>query len=364
MGKVAEDMIELLELLLSYEGSDLHITAGAKPKVRVHGELLDLDEFEPLNPSDAQNLCYSVMTELQRKTLEEDFDVDFSFGIQKLARFRANVYIQRGTVAGAFRVIPYEIPPFEELGIPPVVQEFAKLAKGLVLVTGPTGSGKSTTLAALIDKINRERKVHIITIEDPIEFTYRHRLALIDQREVGSDVKSFSKALKHVMRQDPDVILIGEMRDLETIQAALTVAETGHLVFATLHTNSAPETVNRIIDVFPPNQQEQVRTQLSVALQGVVCQTLIKRKDGKGRVLAMEIMIPNAAIRNLIRENKIPQIYSAMQMGQAESGMMTMNQSIVNLYKRGLITYEAALEASNDKKTLQRELDKIRYSRG
>ncbi len=364
MGKIAEDLIELLEMLISYEGSDLHITAGAKPKVRVHGELLDLDEFEPLTPSDAQNLCYSVMTELQRKTLEEDFDVDFSFGIQKLSRFRANVYIQRGTVAGAFRVIPYEIPPFEKLGIPPVVQEFAKLAKGLVLVTGPTGSGKSTTLAALIDKINRERKVHIITIEDPIEFTYRHRCALIDQREVGSDVKSFAKALRHVMRQDPDVILIGEMRDLETIQAALTVAETGHLVFATLHTNSAPETVNRIIDVFPPNQQEQVRTQLSVALQGVVCQTLIKRKDGKGRVLAMEIMIPNAAIRNLIRENKIPQIYSTMQMGQAETGMITMNQSIVNLYKKGLITYDAALEASNDKKTLQRELDKVRYSRG
>ncbi len=363
MGKKAEDLVELLEILIERNGSDLHITAGAKPKIRVHGELLDLDEYDVLSPSDAQNLCYSVMTELQRKTLEEDFDVDFSFGIQKLSRFRSNVYIQRGTVAGAFRVIPFDIPPFESLGIPPVVQRFAELAKGLVLVTGPTGSGKTTTLAALIDKINRERRVHIITIEDPIEFTYSHKKALIDQREVGSDVISFASALKHILRQDPDVILIGEMRDLETIQAALTVAETGHLVFATLHTNSAPETVTRIIDVFPPNQQEQVRTQLSVALQGVVTQALIRRKDGKGRVLAMEIMVPNAAIRNLIRENKIPQIYSAMQVGQAESGMMTMNQSIVSLYKRGLISYEAAFEASNDKKTLQRELDKIRYAR-
>ena len=364
MAKKAEDLVELLEVLLDKEGSDLHITAGARPKIRVHGELLDMDDYDFLSPSDAQNLCYSVMTELQRKTLEENFDVDFSFGIQKLSRFRANVYIQRGTVAGAFRVIPFEIPPFEQLGIPPVVQKFSSLVKGLVLVTGPTGSGKSTTLAALIDKINKERKVHIITIEDPIEFTYKHRMALIDQREVGSDVKSFASALKHILRQDPDVILVGEMRDLETIQAALTVAETGHLVFATLHTNSAPETINRIIDVFPPNQQEQVRTQLSVALQGVVTQTLIKRKDGKGRVLAMEVMIPNAAIRNLIRENKIPQIYSTMQMGQAETGMMTMNQSIVSLFKRGLISYEAALDASNDKKSLQRELDKVKYAKG
>ena len=364
MGKKATDLVELLEIMLAKNGSDLHITAGAKPKVRIDGELFDLEEYDVLSPADAQGLCYSVMTELQKKTLEEHLDVDFSFGIPKFARFRANVHLQRGTVAGAFRMIPYEIPPFEKLGIPPVVQKFAELKKGIVLVTGPTGSGKSTTLAALIDKINRERRVHIITIEDPIEFTYSHKMALIDQREVGSDVPTFASALKHVLRQDPDVILIGEMRDLETIQAAITTAETGHLVFATLHTNSAPETINRIVDVFPPTQQEQVRTQLSVALQGVISQTLIKRKDGKGRVLAMEIMIPNAAIRNLIRENKIPQIYSTMQMGQAESGMITMNQSIVALYKKGLISYEAALEASNDKKTLQRELDKIKYMKG
>ena len=364
MGKKATDLVELLEIMLAKNGSDLHIAAGAKPKVRIDGELFDLEEYDVLSPADAQGLCYSVMTELQKKTLEEHLDVDFSFGIPKFARFRANVHLQRGTVAGAFRMIPYEIPPFEKLGIPPVAQKFAELKKGIVLVTGPTGSGKSTTLAALIDKINRERRVHIITIEDPIEFTYSHKMALIDQREVGSDVPTFASALKHVLRQDPDVILIGEMRDLETIQAAITTAETGHLVFATLHTNSAPETINRIVDVFPPTQQEQVRTQLSVALQGVISQTLIKRKDGKGRVLAMEIMIPNAAIRNLIRENKIPQIYSTMQMGQAESGMITMNQSIVALYKKGLISYEAALEASNDKKTLQRELDKIKYMKG
>ncbi|AEA33447.1 type IV pilus twitching motility protein PilT [Hippea maritima] len=364
MGKKAQDLVELLEKMISIQASDLHITAGARPKVRVDSELMDMEEYDELSPADAQNLCYSVMTELQKKTLEEDFDVDFSFGIPKLSRFRANVYIQRGTIAGAFRMIPFEIPQFDKLGIPPVVQQFAHLKKGIVLVTGPTGSGKSTTLAALLDKINAERKVHIITIEDPIEFTYSHKLALIDQREVGSDVKSFASALKHILRQDPDVILIGEMRDLETIQAALTVAETGHLVFATLHTNSAPETINRIIDVFPPNQQEQVRTQLSVALQGVASQTLIKRKDGKGRVLAMEIMIPNSAIRNLIRENKIPQIYSSMQMGQTETGMMTMNQSIISLYKKGFISYEAAIEASNDKKAIQRELDKIRYAKG
>ncbi len=360
--KKPKDLVELLEIMIDRGASDLHITVGAKPKIRVNGELIDIEEYEALQAADAQNLCYSIMTELQRKKLEENFDVDFSFGVSKLSRFRANVYIQRGTVAGAFRVIPYEIPPFETLGIPTVVQQFAHLPKGIVLVTGPTGSGKSTTLAALINKINKERKVHIITVEDPIEFTYSHEQALIDQREIGSDVPTFESALKHILRQDPDIILVGEMRDLETIQAALTTAETGHLVFATLHTNSAPETINRIIDVFPPNQQSQVRTQLSVSLQGIVTQTLIKRKDEKGRVLAMEVMIPNAAIRNLIRENKIPQIYSTMQMGQAETGMMTMNQSLLTLYKRGLITYEAALDASIDKKALQRELDKIKYS--
>ena len=363
MAKVAKDLVELLELALDKDASDLHITVGAKPKIRIDGELIDTDEYEKLTPSDAQNLCYGVMTEIQKKKLEASYDVDFSFGISKLSRFRANVYIQRGTVAGAFRAIPYDIPPFEKLGIPPVVQRFALLPKGIVLVTGPTGSGKSTTLAALIDKINMERKVHIITIEDPIEFTYSHHQALIDQREIGSDVETFASALKHIVRQDPDIILVGEMRDLETIQAAITTAETGHLVFATLHTNSAPETINRVIDVFPPNQQSQVRTQLSVSLQGIVTQTLIKRKNERGRALAMEVLIPNAAIRNLIRENKVPQIYSAMQMGQAETGMITMNQSILNLYKKGFISYESAMSASLDKKALQRELDKFKYSK-
>ncbi len=363
MPKIANDLVELLEIMLDKDGSDLHITVGAKPKVRLHGDLVDMEDYETLSPAEAQKLCYGVMTETQKKKLEENFDVDFSFGVSNLSRFRANVYIQRGTVAGAFRAIPYEIPPFEKLGIPPVVQKFATLPKGIVLVTGPTGSGKSTTLAALINKINQERRVHIITIEDPIEFMYSHNQALIDQREIGSDVPSFASALKHILRQDPDIILVGEMRDLETIQAAITTAETGHLVFATLHTNSAPETINRIIDVFPPNQQAQVRTQLSVSLQGIVTQTLIKNKDGKSRSLAMEILIPNAAIRNLIRENKVPQIYSTMQMGQAETGMMTMNQSIFNLYKKGLISYESALRASLDKKALQKELDKLKYSK-
>ena len=363
MPKIAKDLVELLEIALDHEASDLHITVGAKPKMRVNGELINMEDYENLSAPDAQNLCYGVMTELQKKQLEESFDVDFSFGVAKLSRFRANVYMQRGTVAGAFRAIPYNIPPFEVLGIPPVIQQFAQLPKGIVLVTGPTGSGKSTTLAALINKINHERKAHIMTIEDPIEFTYSHDQALIDQREIGSDVPSFASALKHILRQDPDIILVGEMRDLETIQAAITTAETGHLVFATLHTNSAPETINRIIDVFPPNQQSQVRTQLSVSLQGVVTQTLLKKKDGKGRVMAMEVLIPNAAIRNLIRENKIPQIYSTMQMGQTESGMMTMNQSLTNLYKKNLITYEEALRASVDKKAIQRELDKLKYTK-
>ncbi len=363
MPKTARDLVELLEIALDQKASDLHITVGAKPKMRVNGELIDMENYEKLSAPDAQNLCYGVMTELQKKKLEENFDVDFSFGVSKLSRFRANVYMQRGTVAGAFRAIPYNIPPFEILGIPPVVQQFAQLPKGIVLVTGPTGSGKSTTLAALINKINHERKTHIITIEDPIEFTYSHDQALIDQREIGSDVPSFASALKHILRQDPDIILVGEMRDLETIQAAITTAETGHLVFATLHTNSAPETINRIIDVFPPNQQSQVRTQLSVSLQGIVTQTLLKRKDKKGRVMAMEVLIPNAAIRNLIRENKIPQIYSTMQMGQTESGMITMNQSLINLYKKNMITYEEALKASVDKKVIQRELDKLKYTK-
>ena len=361
MAKV-EDLVELIKKASELNATDIHLVAGAKPRVRINGDLVDLEEYDVLTPADAQRLCYSVMTEAQRKALESDMDVDFSFGVSGVARIRANVYIERGSVAGAFRFIPFEIPPFEKLGIPSSVIELANLPKGLILVTGPTGSGKSTTIAALIDKINKERHAHIITLEDPIEYVYKHRKSLVSQREVGTDVEGFNRALKNILRQDPDVILIGEMRDLETIQAALTVAETGHLVFATLHTNSAPETIDRIVDVFPPSQQNQIRTQLSVVLQGIITQTLVKRKDGKGRVLACEILIPNAAVRNLIRENKIPQIYSMMQMGQAETGMITMNQYLANLYKKGIISYQDALSASTDRKALKKELDRLKIA--
>lgn len=361
MTKKVTDMVELLQIIYDKKASDLHLTAGVPPKMRLDGVLIDVEGYDALSAAESQNICYGIMTEHQKKTFEKNFDVDFSFGVPEISRFRANVYMQRGTVAGSFRIIPHEIPPFDDLGIPPIVQSFANLPKGLVLITGPTGSGKSTTLAALINKINSERKTHIITIEDPIEFTYKNSKALIDQREVGSDVTSFGSALKHVLRQDPDIILIGEMRDLETIEAAITVAETGHLVFATLHTNSAPETINRIIDVFPANQQMQIRTQLSVSLQGVVSQTLLKRKDKAGRVMAMEIMIPNNAIRNLIREDKVPQIYSTMQVGQTQSGMMTMNQSLLELFKKDIISYDSALNASMDRKILKRDLDKAKY---
>ena len=357
-----QDMIELIKRASEIGATDIHLIAGARPKVRIDGDLVDLKEYDVLNASDSQRLCYSVMTDTQKKALESEFDVDFSFGVKGIARIRANVYIERGSVAGAFRFIPFKVPSFEQLGIPKSVVELTNLSKGLVLVTGPTGSGKSTTLAAMIDKINRERMAHIITLEDPIEYVYSHGKSIVSQREIGSDVGGFARALKNILRQDPDVILIGEMRDLETIRSALTVAETGHLVFATLHTNSAPETIDRIVDVFPPNQQNQIRTQLSVVLQGIITQTLVKRKDNKGRVLACEILIPNSAVRNLIRENKITQIYSMMQMGQAETGMITMNQYLTKLYSKGIISYQDAIMASADRKALKRELDKIRVT--
>lgn len=343
-------MIELQKLLatvIEKGASDLHITVGAPPQFRIDGKLVSFDQTI-LTAPDTKRLCYSVLTDAQRHKFEEDLELDFSFGIKGLSRFRGNLYMQRGAVTGAFRAISFNILDFQQLGIPPVVNELIKKPKGLVLVTGPTGTGKSTTLAAMIDKINQERSAHIITIEDPIEYLHRHKRCIVNQREVNSDTKGFAAALRHVLRQDPDIILIGEMRDLETIEAALTTAETGHLTFATLHTNSCVETINRIIDVFPPYQQQQIRTQLSFVLEGVLAQQLIPKASGSGRALAMEIMIPNPAIRNLIREDKIQQIYSLMQVGQTKFGMQTMNQALLSLVQHHQITLEDAMDRSHN----------------
>jgi twitching motility protein PilT len=331
-----------LELVVQRGATDLHISADSAPLMRVHGELTPLP-FPPLSANETKNLCYSLLTDSQRHRFEEESELDFSFGIRGLSRFRGNLFVQKGAVGGAFRLIPYEVKGLAELGLPPVAAELTKLPRGLVLVTGPTGSGKSTTLASMLDKINRERHEHIVTVEDPIEFVHEHRRCLVNQREVFADTHGFTEALRHVLRQDPDVVLIGEMRDLETVASALTVAETGHLVLSSLHTNSAVQTINRIIDIFPSNQQPQVRAQLSLVLQGVVSQQLIPRADGHGRVLAVEVMIPNPAIRNLIREEKIHQIYSQLQVGQLKFGMQTMSQSLVDLYQRRLISYDETL---------------------
>ena len=322
---------------------------------RVDGKLVSFDQTV-LTAPDTKRICYSVLTDAQRHKFEEESELDFSFGIKGLSRFRGNVYMQRGAVAGAFRAISFDILNFSDLGIPPIAADLIKKPKGLILVTGPTGTGKSTTLAAMIDKINSERSEHIITVEDPIEYLHRHKKCIVDQREVNSDTKSFSAALRHILRQDPDIILIGEMRDLETIQAALTTAETGHLTFATLHTNSCMETINRIVDVFPPHQQQQIRTQLSFVLEGVLAQQLLPKAGGKGRVLAMEVMIPNPAIRNLIREDKVQQVYSLMQVGQAKFGMQTMNQALLSLYERHLITLEDCMERSHNADELRQML--------
>jgi twitching motility protein PilT len=327
--------------------SDLHVTSGVPPMIRIRGELIPL-EYPPLKPQETRQLCYSVLTDAQKHRFEEEQELDLSFGVRGLSRFRANIFMQRGTLAGAFRLIPYQIRSFEELGLPPVVNELCVKPRGLIVVTGPTGSGKSTTLAAMIDKINSNRREHIVTIEDPIEFTHQHKSCIINQREVHQDTKSFHSALRSVLRQDPDVVLIGEMRDLETVEAALTVSETGHLTFGTLHTNSCVQTINRIIDVFPAHQQPQVRAQLSFVLEGVMCQTLIPTMDGRGRALCMEIMVPNAAIRNLVREDKVHQIYSQIQVGQAKSGMQTMNQSLQMLYQRRVISFDDAMARSPD----------------
>ncbi len=339
------DIRELLEKMIKAGASDLHIVVGVPPVIRVHGRLEYMPGYPRLTPDMTQELIYSVMNEDQIAEFEKEKELDMSFGVEKLSRFRLNVYRDRGSVVAAFRAIPYEIMSFEQLGVPRVVADFAYRPYGLILVCGPTGSGKSTTLAALIDKINVERDVHIITIEDPIEYLHSHRRSIINQREVNVDTKTFASALKRVLRQDPDVILIGEMRDTETIQAALTVAETGHLTFATLHTNDAVQTINRIVDVFPQEQQEQVRTQLSFVLEGVIVQQLLPRADGQGRVLASEVMVPNPAIRSLIRAQKLEQIPSMIEIGKGE-GMLTMNQSLYRLYRRGLITKDLAFKRS------------------
>ncbi|RMH29718.1 MAG: type IV pilus twitching motility protein PilT [Planctomycetota bacterium] len=343
----------LLQEMIQKGASDLHVTVGERPKIRIDGDLVDSAYPNPLQPKDTLQLAYSILTENQKKRFETEDELDFSFGVQNLSRFRGNVFKQRGCVAMAIRQIPYEIISIQELGLPPVLNKLAERPRGLVLVTGPTGSGKSTTLAAMVDKINRERRGHIITIEDPIEFIHRHQNCMVNQREVGADTKSFSAALKYALRQDPDVILIGEMRDLETIGAALTIAETGHLVLATLHTNSAAESVNRIIDAFPSHQQAQVRAQLAFVLEGVITQTLIPRAKGRGRVVAAEVMVCTAAIRAVIRDEKIHQIYSLMQAGK-KHGMQTMNDSLQVLYMQGEITLEEALKRSGDPNELLR----------
>ena len=348
---------QLLKTMIERGASDLHISTGSPPQLRVDGRMVPLD-LPPLSPADAKRLCYSVLTEAQKHRFEEENELDLSFGVKDLSRFRANIFMQRGSVAGAFRAIPFKVFSFEELGLPPVVHEIASKPRGLVLVTGPTGSGKSTTLAAIIDKINTERHEHIITIEDPIEYLHPHKNCVVNQREVNSDTDTFRKALKYILRQDPDVVMIGEMRDLETIEAALTVAETGHLCFATLHTNTAVQTINRIVDVFPPHQQTQVRAQLSFVLEGILSQQLIPRASGRGRTLAVEVLVPNAAIRNLIREDKIHQIYSQMQMGQDKFAMQTMNQSLYHLLSKKTIRLEDAMLRSPDPTELRQMLAK------
>lgn len=348
----------LLKAMLERSASDLHITIEAPPRLRIDGRLIPL-RAEPLTAAETRDLCYSILSDAQKQRFEEERELDFSFDIPGLARFRANLFVQKRAVAGVFRRIPYEIPSLESLGVPPVLKDLARRPRGLVLVTGPTGSGKSTTLASMVDLINSERSAHILTIEDPIEYVHAHKRGVVNQREIGSDTESFAGALRYVLRQDPDVVLIGEMRDLETIEAALRVSETGHLVLASLHTNSAIQTINRIVDVFPAYHQHRVRTQLSFVLEGVVCQQLLPRASGAGRVLACEVLVLNPAVRNLVREDKLHQVYSQMQMGQARSGMQTMNQSLAALVQRREITVEVALSSSSDPEELRSMLRRL-----
>jgi len=347
---------ELCRHLIENNASDLHIAVGLPPQLRIDGELFAMDQ-DALSPETTKNMAFSILTERQIKEFESEKELDMSFGIKGLSRFRVNIYLDRGSVGVAIRTIPYEVPGFEDLGLPKSVREMAERPLGLILVCGPTGSGKSTTLAALINKINIERRCHVVTIEDPIEYLHSHKSSIVSQREVFADTHSFAAALKHILRQDPDVIMIGEMRDLETIEAAITVAETGHLVFATLHSNDATQTINRMVDVFPSSQQLQVRTQLSFVLEGVIVQKLLPRKNMNGRVLALEVMVPTIAIRSLIREDKLQQIYSAISTGKS-LGMQTMNQSLYNLYKAGQISYQQALTTSMNEEDLLRLMGK------
>jgi twitching motility protein PilT len=347
---------QLLKAMIEKGASDLHITTGSPPLLRIDGSIVPL-KLPPLGAIESKALCYSVLTEEQKIEFEKTSELDLSFGVKGLSRFRANVFVQRGAVAGAFRAIPFKILSFEELGLPQVIADLTMKPNGLVLVTGPTGCGKSTTLASILDKINSEQRCHIMTIEDPIEYLHPHKLCVVNQREIGADTSSFKNALRSVLRQDPDIVLVGEMRDLETIEAALTISETGHLVFATLHTNGAVSTINRVIDVFPPHQQDQIRSKLSFVLQGIVTQQLIPKASGSGRALALEVLCPNAAVRNLIREGKIHQIYSQMQVGQNKFGMQTLNQALIDLYNRRIITLEEAQSRTTEPEEFQMMLE-------
>jgi twitching motility protein PilT len=359
MGQTMQDedvqipVTELLAQVLEKEASDLHLTAGVQPVVRVHGDLERLMDYPILTPRALQGMIYAILPQKMREKFEQELELDMSYALPGKARFRVNVYFQRDSIGAAFRLIPYEIKSIDDLALPPVVADLARFQRGFVVVTGPTGSGKSTTLAAMVDVVNKERAGHIMTVEDPIEFLHKHQSCIVNQREVGADTHGFSAALKHVLRQDPDVILVGEMRDLETISTAITAAETGHLVFATLHTQDAPQTIDRIIDVFPPHQQQQVRVQLSTTLQGIVTQQLVQTVDGKGRAAACEVLVTTPAIRNLIREGKVHQIYSAMQAG-GRYGMQTMDMHLSQLVKAGTITQAMAFERCHDAEELQR----------
>ncbi|MCZ7662009.1 MAG: type IV pilus twitching motility protein PilT [Thermoleophilia bacterium] len=348
------ELVDILVEVLDTHASDLHLAVGVPPAIRVNGKLTHLD-YPRLMPNDVRDLIYSILTQDQRQKLETDWEIDFSYSVPGRARFRVNTFFQRNSLGAAFRLIPVDILNIDELGLPKVMHSFAQRPRGFILITGPTGSGKSTTLAAIIDEINETREEHIMTIEDPIEFLHRHKKCIVNQREVGADTKSFNRALKSVLRQDPDVILVGEMRDLETIQTALTAAETGHLVFATLHTQDCPQTIDRMIDVFPPHQQEQIRVQIASAIQGIVTQQLLPRRDGRGRCVATEILIPTPAVRNLIREGKTHQIYTVMQTG-TKHGMQTMDTSLADLVRRNMITKELAERRSSNPEDLNRLL--------